>query len=50
MTLTTTSIKGALTAVLAAAAFSAAAQAPAGYPADYQKIIDGARKEAKLVI
>lgn len=26
------------------------AQVPAGYPADYQKIIDGAKKEGKLVI
>ena len=49
MTLTTT-IKIAVAAVLAAAAFNAAAQVPAGYPADYQKIIDGAKKEAKLVI
>ncbi|MFL6709885.1 MAG: ABC transporter substrate-binding protein [Massilia sp.] len=33
--------------LLGAAAF---AQAPAGYPADYQKLIDGAKKEGKLVI
>ncbi|MBC3933982.1 ABC transporter substrate-binding protein [Undibacterium sp. CY7W] len=34
-----------------ALAFSAAmAQAPAGYPADYSKIIDAAKKEGKLVI
>lgn len=28
----------------------ASAQVPAGYPADYQKIVDAAKKEAKLVI
>jgi iron(III) transport system substrate-binding protein len=35
-----------------AAMFSASAfaQVPAGYPADYQKIIDGAKKEGKVVI
>jgi iron(III) transport system substrate-binding protein len=43
------------TKLILAAAFSAIgatalAQAPAGYPADYQKIIDNARKEGKLVI
>lgn len=38
-------------AVLALAAGAAAAQqVPAGYPADYAKTIDGAKKEAKLVI
>jgi iron(III) transport system substrate-binding protein len=31
-------------------ATSALAQVPAGYPADYQKIIDAAKKEGKLVI
>ena len=31
-------------------ASAAMAQVPAGYPADYQKIIDGAKKEGKLVI
>jgi iron(III) transport system substrate-binding protein len=36
--------------ILAGISLCAAAQVPAGYPADYQKIIDGARKEAKLVI
>ena len=39
---------------LAVAAFlcasAALAQVPAGYPADYQKLIDGAKKEAKLVV
>jgi iron(III) transport system substrate-binding protein len=29
---------------------AALAQVPAGYPADYQKIIDGAKKEGKLVM
>lgn len=39
-------------AVVSTLALSAAAiaQVPAGYPADYQKVIDGARKEGKLVI
>ncbi len=37
-------------AALALATGSVAAQAPAGYPADYQKIIDGARKEGKVVV
>jgi iron(III) transport system substrate-binding protein len=38
--------------VAAACAFLPAplAQVPAGYPADYQKIIDAAKKEGKLVI
>jgi iron(III) transport system substrate-binding protein len=35
---------------LAGMAFAASAEAPAGYPATYQKIIDGAKKEGKLVI
>ncbi len=36
---------------VAALAFSTAmAQAPAGYPADYSKIVDAAKKEGKLVI
>jgi iron(III) transport system substrate-binding protein len=43
-------IATAVAAVFAAAAFGAAAQVPAGYPADYAKIIDGAKKEGKLVI
>jgi iron(III) transport system substrate-binding protein len=38
------------TAVLALAAGAAGAQTPAGYPADYAKIIEGAKKEGKLVI
>jgi iron(III) transport system substrate-binding protein len=52
--LTTSIVKGAVTAVLTAAALAAAApaaaQVPAGYPADYQKIIDAAKKEGKLII
>ncbi|MEO7494765.1 MAG: ABC transporter substrate-binding protein [Massilia sp.] len=39
-----------MASVFAATAFGAAAQVPAGYPADYQKIIDGAKKEGKLVV
>lgn len=50
MTLTTTLFAGAFAAILATAAPAALAQVPAGYPADYQKIIDGAKKEGKLVI
>ena len=42
-----TTLAAALTTVFASAAL---AQVPAGYPADYQKIIDGAKKEGKLVI
>jgi len=37
-------------AVLSAFGATALAQVPAGYPADYQKIIDGAKKEGKLVV
>jgi iron(III) transport system substrate-binding protein len=37
-------------AVLSAFSATAFAQVPAGYPADYQKIIDGAKKEGKLVV
>ncbi|MGV7209278.1 ABC transporter substrate-binding protein [Oxalobacteraceae bacterium A2-2] len=39
-----------MAACAAAASAGALAQAPAGYPADYQKIIDAAKKEGKLVI
>jgi iron(III) transport system substrate-binding protein len=43
-----------LSATIIAAALSLAgsafAQAPAGYPADYSKIVDAAKKEGKLVI
>ena len=31
-------------------ALGAQAQAPAGYPADYSKIVDGAKKEGKVVV
>ena len=37
-------------ATLMLIATGALAQVPAGYPADYQKIIDGAKKEKKLVV
>ena len=40
----------ALAAAFAGANGSAFAQVPAGYPADYQKIIDAAKKEGKVVI
>ncbi|HEU4375116.1 MAG TPA: ABC transporter substrate-binding protein, partial [Telluria sp.] len=43
-------MSAAIAATLAAASMAAHAQVPAGYPADYQKIIDGAKKEGKLVI
>ena len=39
-----------LATAFAAISAGAMAQVPAGYPADYQKIIDGAKKEGKLVI
>src|SRR6266571_4565991 len=45
-----TMMSAAVAAILAGSALHAAAQVPAGYPADYQKIIDGAKKEGKLVI
>ena len=35
---------------LALVPFAAAAQAPAGYPADYAKTIDAAKKEGKVVV
>ncbi|CAH0233550.1 hypothetical protein SRABI118_02531 [Massilia sp. Bi118] len=38
------------TAIAALCAGQALAQVPAGYPAAYQQIVDGAKKEAKLVI
>ncbi|MDQ6620513.1 MAG: ABC transporter substrate-binding protein [Pseudomonadota bacterium] len=42
----------ALTWLLACAAFAGVAQAqvPAGYPADYKAILDGAKKEGKVVV
>src|SRR6202171_5427903 len=35
---------------LAALSLGAHAQVPAGYPADYAKIVDGAKKEGKVVV
>src|SRR3954468_13444107 len=48
----TTMISKTILAAACASLFASAAmaQVPAGYPADYQKIIDGAKKEGKLVI
>src|SRR4051812_24328623 len=40
----------AVAAALAGLATTAGAQAPAGYPAAYQQIIDAAKKEGKVVI
>jgi len=40
----------ALGTLCAAVSFSVAAQVPAGYPADYAKIVDDAKKEGKLII
>jgi iron(III) transport system substrate-binding protein len=48
--ITKTLMSAAIAATLAGASLAAYAQVPAGYPADYQKIIDGAKKEGKLVI
>src|SRR3569832_1410612 len=45
---TTKSLAGMALAV--SIATGAWAQVPAGYPADYQKIVDAAKKEGKLVI
>ena len=50
MNFTKTIMSAAIAATLAAAMPAAFAQVPAGYPADYQKLIDGAKKEAKLVV
>jgi iron(III) transport system substrate-binding protein len=50
MNLTKTMMCAAIAATLAGASLTAFAQVPAGYPADYQKIIDGAKKEGKLVV
>ena len=43
-------IAAALGALCAATVINAAAQVPAGYPADYAKIVDAAKKEGKLVV
>jgi iron(III) transport system substrate-binding protein len=45
-----TSLIAAAVMAFAAGAAQAQAQTPAGYPADYAKVIDGAKKEGKLVI
>lgn len=45
-----TRIAAAIGILAASTAMSALAQAPAGYPADYSKIVDAAKKEGKLVI
>jgi iron(III) transport system substrate-binding protein len=50
MTHSKTTIAAAFAAVFTAVALNAAAQVPAGYPADYAKIVDGAKKEGKLVV
>jgi len=50
MNFTQTAVRAAAAAFLAGAAATAFAQVPAGYPATYQKLIDGAKKEGKLVI
>ncbi|MTW11554.1 extracellular solute-binding protein [Pseudoduganella eburnea] len=42
-----TTLVAAATGLFACTAF---AQSPAGYPADYQKVIDAAKKEGKLVV
>ena len=39
-----------LATLIAATALNASAQVPTGYPADYAKVIEGAKKEGKLVI
>jgi iron(III) transport system substrate-binding protein len=50
MKLSKSTIASAFATVFAAVALNAAAQVPAGYPADYAKIVDGAKKEGKLVV
>jgi iron(III) transport system substrate-binding protein len=43
-------LASAFAVAFAAASFTASAQVPAGYPADYAKVVDGAKKEGKVVI
>lgn len=50
MTLSKTMLRAATAAILAGVTLGAAAQVPPGYPAGYQKIVDAAKKEGKLVI
>jgi iron(III) transport system substrate-binding protein len=45
-----TSLRFLTTSVLAGLSFSAFAAVPAGYPAEYQKVIDAATKEGKVVV
>ena len=45
-----TTLVAAAAGLLSFASCAAFAQAPAGYPADYQKVIDAAKKEGKLVV
>lgn len=40
----------AIATLCAAVSINAAAQVPAGYPADYAAIVDGAKKEGKLIV
>ncbi|MES2105378.1 MAG: ABC transporter substrate-binding protein [Pseudomonadota bacterium] len=49
-TVITAAIAGIALGASFGAPLTAHAQAPAGYPADYGKIVDGAKKEGKLVI
>jgi iron(III) transport system substrate-binding protein len=42
--------KSIIAATIASVAFSVSAQTPAGYPADYNKIVEAAKKEGKVVI
>ncbi len=46
----TKSAKLLIAATIASIAFNVSAQTPAGYPADYSKIVDAAKKEGKVVI
>jgi iron(III) transport system substrate-binding protein len=50
MKFTQTTVRAAAAMILSGVAAAAMAQVPAGYPAGYQSIIDGAKKEGKLVI
>ena len=43
-------LKSALVALSLLLAAPAMAQAPAGYPADYQKLVDGAKQEGKVTV
>lgn len=43
-------ISATVAAITLLGSVSAYAAFPAGYPADYQKLVDGAKKEGKVVI